>query len=168
VGLIRNVSAVTGACLMIRRQLYFELGGLDEKALPTSFNDVVLCLRLRQAGYRIVQTPLARLYHHESATRPIGDEIAFVETMRARWGTALQRDPFWNPTLPHGKDALGVWAFHWSGEALSSLAARASSIECTAGYAVQSLEGASHERPATGPDRGQAATANQPQELPGL
>jgi GT2 family glycosyltransferase len=114
--LIRNVSAVTGACLAIRRDLYFEVGGLDENELPTSFNDVDLCLRLRCAGYRIVMQPLARLVHHESATRHIGNEDRFVRIMRERWGDELARDPFWNSNLPHGR-APGGFAFHWEQQA---------------------------------------------------
>jgi GT2 family glycosyltransferase len=109
--LIRNVSAVTGACLMIRKELYLDMGGLDERSLPTSFNDVDLCLRLRQAGYHILQQPLARLYHHESATRRIGDEAAFVQFMRESWGTQLNHDPFWNPNL--SRQSGGGFAFNW-------------------------------------------------------
>jgi GT2 family glycosyltransferase len=113
VRLIRTVSAITGACLMIRREVYREIGGLDEDELPTSFNDVDLCLRLRKAGYRIVCTPLAQLYHHESASRTISDEQRFVRIMHERWGDELARDPYWNPNLPHGPDPHPGFAFHW-------------------------------------------------------
>jgi GT2 family glycosyltransferase len=109
--LIRNVSAVTGACLMIRKDLFLQMGGLDETHLPTSFNDVDLCLRLRRAGYRIIQQPLARLYHHESASRRIGDEAAFIGLMHKRWGSVLARDPYWNRNLS-GTPSSG-FAFHW-------------------------------------------------------
>jgi GT2 family glycosyltransferase len=115
VRLIRNISAVTGACLMMRKQLYHEVGGLDEKHLPTSFNDVDLCLRLREAGYRNIGTPLARLYHRESASRDLSDEERFIRLMHERWGEALQRDPFWNPNLPHGPRPHQGFAFNWSG-----------------------------------------------------
>jgi GT2 family glycosyltransferase len=114
--LIRNVSAVTGACLMVRKKLYQEIGGLDARHLPTSFNDVDLCLRLRQAGYRIIQTPLARLWHQESATRRIGAETVAIRTMWERWGDLLARDPYWNPNLAHGVALPPGLSFHWGSE----------------------------------------------------
>ena len=81
----RTVSAVTGACLMVKRPLWEEVGGFDE-ALRVAFNDVDFCLRLLRAGYRNVYTPLAELTHLESATRgrrhPVEDERLFV----TRWG----------------------------------------------------------------------------------
>ena len=95
----RNCSAVTGACLLTRRAVYDEVGGFDER-LALDFNDVDFCLRVRQAGYRIVYTPHARLFHHESASfgnrqqRP--EEIA---AMRQRWGSALDQDPYYNVNL---------------------------------------------------------------------
>ena len=63
----RNYSAVTAACMMTRRKAFDEVGGFDER-FPTDFNDVDYCLRLRRAGYRVVFTPWAQLYHHESAS----------------------------------------------------------------------------------------------------
>ena len=65
----RNYSAVTGACLLTRRDVFEEIGGFDEERLPVAFNDVDLCLKMRRAGYLIVYTPFAKLYHHESASR---------------------------------------------------------------------------------------------------
>ena len=65
----RNYSSVTGACLLTRRDVFDEVGGFDEERLPVTFNDVDLCLKMRRAGYLIVYTPFAKLYHHESATR---------------------------------------------------------------------------------------------------
>jgi GT2 family glycosyltransferase len=95
----RNCSAVTAACLMTRREVFDEAGGLDEN-LPVDFNDVDFCLRVRRAGYRIVFTPYARLYHHESASfgRRLQNprELAL---MRERWGSALDHDPYYNPNL---------------------------------------------------------------------
>jgi GT2 family glycosyltransferase len=94
---IKNYSAVTGACLMIRRDVFEQEGGLNEQQLPINFNDVDLCLRLRQRGYLIVYTPLAMLRHHESATRePIVDEAGH-RYMLERWGEELLRDPYYNP-----------------------------------------------------------------------
>ena len=64
----RNVSAVTGACLMMRRSVFDEVGGFDEQ-FAGDFNDVDLCLKARQRGYQVIWTPHARLFHHECQTR---------------------------------------------------------------------------------------------------
>jgi GT2 family glycosyltransferase len=102
----REVSAVTAACLVMRRALYLEVGGLDEEAFPVSFNDVDLCLKLRERGYRNVWTPHARLLHHESASRgkllrPEQKARADRElaTLRSRWASALLEDPYHSPNL---------------------------------------------------------------------
>jgi GT2 family glycosyltransferase len=95
----RNCSAVTAACLMTRRAVFDELGGLDE-AFPVDYNDVDFCLRLRAAGYRIVFTPCAELIHHESAS--FGNRMqsaAELARMRRRWGAVLEHDPYYNPNL---------------------------------------------------------------------
>jgi glycosyltransferase involved in cell wall biosynthesis len=98
-------SAVTAACLMIKRSIYEEVGGLDEK-IKVAFNDVDFCLRVREAGYRNVWTPFAEMYHHESATRGHEDNPekvarfnAEVDFMKARWGNKLVTDPFYSPNL---------------------------------------------------------------------
>ncbi|HKQ06591.1 MAG TPA: glycosyltransferase family 2 protein [Blastocatellia bacterium] len=100
--IIRNYSAVTAACLMIRRELFDEIEGLNEE-LPVAFNDVDLCLRLRQLGYLIVYTPYALLYHHESASR--GNDVNSAESsyMRAHWHHELLDDPYYNPNLNMAK-----------------------------------------------------------------
>jgi GT2 family glycosyltransferase len=95
----RNCSAVTAACLMTRRAVFDEMGGLDEE-FPVDFNDVDFCLRLRAAGYRVVYTPYAELIHHESAS--FGKRLqssAELARMRQRWGAILEHDPFYNPNL---------------------------------------------------------------------
>lgn len=96
---VREVSAVTAACMMIRRAVYREMDGLDE-SLRVAFNDVDLCLRLRRAGYRVVYTPLAELHHRESASRGDrrhdDDDIRFAEL----WGHHREvRDGYVNPHL---------------------------------------------------------------------
>ncbi len=96
---IRNYSAVTGACLLTRREVFDEVGGFDQQRLPVSYNDVDLCLKMRRAGYLIVYTPFAKLYHHESATRPRPVELPETAVMRERWPELLQRDPYYNPNL---------------------------------------------------------------------
>ena len=104
--LAQNLSAVTAACAVVRRELYLELGGLDEKNLAVAFNDVDFCLRLREAGYWIVWTPHAELIHHESASRGFDDStakqvrfLAETDYMNAKWGHLLRSDPFYNPNL---------------------------------------------------------------------
>jgi GT2 family glycosyltransferase len=99
VAIVRNYSAVTAACLMMRRALYLELGGMNERDLAVAFNDVDLCLRIRAAGYRVVYTPYATLYHHESASRGFDLDGSEVLWMRRTWGPALARDPYYNPNL---------------------------------------------------------------------
>ena len=104
--LVQNYSAVTAACLLVRKSIYLEIGGLDEVDLAVAFNDIDFCLKVRAAGYRNLWTPFAELYHHESASRGTDDtpekEDRFrreVETMLRRWGPALTRDPAYNPNL---------------------------------------------------------------------
>jgi O-antigen biosynthesis protein len=96
---------VTAACIAMRRTVFDEMGGFNGD-LRVAFNDVELCLRIRQRGYLIVWTPLAELYHHESASR--GSDLLSarhrefaqeVEHMRMNWGEVLDRDPYFNPNL---------------------------------------------------------------------
>jgi GT2 family glycosyltransferase len=101
----QELSAVTGACLMVRRKLFDEVGGLDEQ-LTVAFNDVDFCLRLKAAGYRNIWTPFAELIHHESASRGYEDnpqkKARFQEETRfmyKRWGKTIEQDPFYNPNL---------------------------------------------------------------------
>lgn len=95
----RNYSSVTGACLLTRRDVFEEVHGFDEERLPVTFNDVDLCLKMRHAGYLIVYTPFAKLYHHESATRRRSVEALETDVMRERWPDLLERDPYYNPNL---------------------------------------------------------------------
>jgi len=104
--LIQTLSVVTAACLVIKKSIFQEVGGLDEKNLGVSFNDVDFCLRVREAGYRNVWTPYAELYHHESATRGYETtpekQLRFrgeVLYMQKRWGSLLTNDPAYNPNL---------------------------------------------------------------------
>jgi O-antigen biosynthesis protein len=102
--LTQNLSAVTGACLVMRKSIYQEIGGLDETNLAIAFNDIDLCLRLREKGYLIVWTPYAELYHHESASRGsdfMPDKIARFRRecafMERRWSEVMADDPYYNP-----------------------------------------------------------------------
>ena len=96
---IRNYSAVTAACMMTRKRVFEEVGGFNEKDLPVAFNDVDLCLRMREKGYLIVYTPYAVLYHYESKSRGYDlnpNEILF---MKNKWNKILPSDPYYNPNL---------------------------------------------------------------------
>jgi O-antigen biosynthesis protein len=126
--LTRTLSAVTGACVAIRRAVFFEVGGFDEINLQIGFNDIDLCLRLREHGYRVVWTPFAELFHVESVSRGYDDfpELFQLESvsraydaadpvkrergirewqyMHKTWGAMMESgDPFHNPNL----------RFHW-------------------------------------------------------
>lgn len=95
----RNYSAVTGACLMTRRDVFNQVQGFDEEKLPVTFSDVDLCLKIRRAGYLVVYTPFARLYHHESGSRRLSVEPRETGVMRERWSDLLEYDPYYNPNL---------------------------------------------------------------------
>ena len=103
--LAQDVSAVTTACALVKRDVYLQVGGFDAN-LSVTFNDVDLCLRLREARYRILWTPYAELIHHESASRGFDNSapkqvrfLAEVDYMKSKWGDILKRDPFYNPNL---------------------------------------------------------------------
>jgi glycosyltransferase involved in cell wall biosynthesis len=99
----RNYLGVTAACLMIRRDLFLELGGMDEQ-FPLNYNDVDLCLKLHQAGYRNVVTPYVQLIHYESASRPQGLNPKEWENLNKKWGdyfNKLKYDPYYNPNLSY-------------------------------------------------------------------
>jgi GT2 family glycosyltransferase len=103
--LAQDISAVTTACALVKREAYLQVGGFDEN-LAVTFNDVDFCLRLREAGYRILWTPYAELIHHESTSRGFDNSapkqvrfLAEVDYMKSKWGDLLQRDPFYNPNL---------------------------------------------------------------------
>jgi len=104
--LLQNVSAVTAACLILRRAIFEEVGGLDEEHLSVAFNDIDLCLRIREKGYRNLWTPYAELYHHESASRGCEDTPkkrarfrAEIDYMKQYWEASLLNDPTYNPNL---------------------------------------------------------------------
>lgn len=96
---IRNTSAVTAACMMLRKKVFEEAGGFDEENLPVGFNDVDLCLELRKREYLIIYTPNACLYHYESQTRPPVLDPDEERFMKKKWGNVLLSDPYYNPNL---------------------------------------------------------------------
>ncbi len=103
--LTQSLSAVTAACLCVRKKLFDAVGGFDE-TLAVAFNDVDLCLRIQAAGYRNLYTPYAELYHYESASRGYEDTPEKMQRfqkeadiLRARWMPVLMNDPYYNPNL---------------------------------------------------------------------
>ena len=89
----RECTGVTGACMMVRRNAYFEVGGLS-KVFPLSFNDVDLSFKFLDRGYRIIWTPFARLFHFETATRPNVSTPQEVELITNRWGNRIYNDEY--------------------------------------------------------------------------
>ena len=101
---VREVSAVTGACLATRREVFEQTGGFDE-ALPVAYNDVDFCLRLQERGLRILYTPYAELLHHEGASRGRIDAAEQARAhMRRRWGARCEIDPYYHPGLSRSSE----------------------------------------------------------------
>ena len=108
---VRNCSAVTGACMLVKKDIFQAVGGFDQHNLPIAYNDVDLCLKMLAAGYLIVWTPYALLYHREYSSR--GDDrdlpgrsrenyqrvIAELEFFEKKWRGYIDHDPFYNPNL---------------------------------------------------------------------
>ena len=119
----QNFSAVTAACLLVRRSVFESVGGLDEDNLKVAFNDVDFCLKVQEAGYRNLWTPYAELYYHESLSRGTEDtpekksrfrqEVLFMQN---KWGEQLKNDPCYSPnlTLEHEDFSL-AWPPRTSG-----------------------------------------------------
>ncbi|MBK8805186.1 MAG: glycosyltransferase family 2 protein [Bacteroidales bacterium] len=102
----QNLSAVTGACLLTKKELWNKVGGLDENHFKIAFNDIDYCLKIRKAGFDIVYTPYAKLYHYESKSRGYEDtpekKMRFekeCEELRKKWRTHEISDPFYNINL---------------------------------------------------------------------
>jgi GT2 family glycosyltransferase len=90
-----NCAAVTGACLMSRREVFEQAGGFDE-SFPLNYNDIDYCMKVRRLGYRVVFTPHAKVVHHESVTKS-GVFAEELDAFREKWGEAV--DPYYNPNL---------------------------------------------------------------------
>lgn len=106
--LARDVSAVTGACLASRREVFESVSGFDE-SMALGYNDIDYCLRLGQAGRRIVYDPVVEMLHHESPTRGLSEEPAEIKQFFGRWGNMVRRgDPFYNPNLTHFGQTMTV------------------------------------------------------------
>lgn len=112
---VQNLSAVTAACLVIRMELFVQVQGLDEQNLVVAFNDVDLCLKVQQAGYRNLWTPYAELYHYESKSRGKEDtpekqlrEKSEIDFMRSKWPEQTRKDPYYSPHLTHVREDFGI------------------------------------------------------------
>lgn len=111
----QDLSAVTAACVMIRRDVWEEVGGLDE-SFQVAFNDIDLCMRIRKAGYLIVWTPYAELYHYESKSRGLEDTpekrarfVGEVTRFQQRWAKELAAgDPYYNPNFRLDREDFSI------------------------------------------------------------
>jgi len=115
----QNLSAVTAACLLVRKSVFDEVGGLNATDLAVAFNDIDFCLRIREAGYKNLWTPHALLFHHESVSRGIEDTEPKrerfrreVDYMKTRWGNQLRQDPYYNPNLTLEKEDFSLHIAH--------------------------------------------------------
>ncbi|MEI2653991.1 MAG: hypothetical protein V9G12_17920 [Microthrixaceae bacterium] len=100
----REVAGVTAACLLTRASTFAEVGGFSPE-FPNNYNDVDFSLKLRAAGYRIVVTPHARLYHFESISRDATVTDLEMRRLQDRWYPELRRDPYYNPNHLGGLDS---------------------------------------------------------------
>jgi GT2 family glycosyltransferase len=112
---IQEVSAITAACILMKKEVFSEIGGFNED-LVVAFNDVDLCLKIREKGYLIIYTPYARLYHHESLTRGVEDTVEKKERftkevnyIRERWGSVIDKgDPYYNINLTRNREDFSI------------------------------------------------------------
>lgn len=111
----QNYSAVTAACLLVKKSLFLEVGGLNEKDLTVAFNDVDFCLKVQETGVRNVYCAEAELYHHESVSR--GTDHApekaarfnsELQYLKARWGKYINHDPAYSPNLTLKRENFSV------------------------------------------------------------
>jgi len=105
---VRNYLAVTGACMMILRKKFNDVGGFNED-LPLAYNDVELCLALYENGYRNVYTPYPQLFHFESKSRDPHVSIGEDQFMKDKWGKYIRNDPYYNRNL--NRDLTSAPAF---------------------------------------------------------
>jgi GT2 family glycosyltransferase len=108
---VRNVSAVTGACLMVRAEVFRRAAGFDEARFPVAYNDIDLCLRISEAGLRVIYTPHATLTHHEAYSKPWRSrrpDPAEVRAFQERWRKYIAHDPFYNPNLTRDDERCGM------------------------------------------------------------
>lgn len=112
---VHNVSACTAACLLVKKEVFLEVHGFNEVELKVAFNDVDLCLKIREKGYLIVFTPYALLYHYESITRGHEDTAekqqrfaTEIDYMKKTWGEILEQDPYYNVNLTMDREDFSL------------------------------------------------------------
>jgi glycosyltransferase involved in cell wall biosynthesis len=119
---VQNLSAVTAACLMIKKSIYEEVNGMDEVRFKVAYNDVDFCLRVLEKGYLNIFTPFAQMYHHESISRgyeTTPEKIARFQkekdALSKRHNAILTKgDPYYNPNLTHDKENFSIAEKHIS------------------------------------------------------
>ncbi len=111
----QNYSAVTGACMLVSKSLFEQVGGLDEQSFKVAFNDIDFCLKVKEAGYRNLWTPHALLFHHESKSRGYEDTpekkkrfLSEVASMKLKWSKELQNDPAYSPNLSRKNEGFQI------------------------------------------------------------
>lgn len=119
-GVVRNYSAVTAACVLTKTGLFNKVGGFNENDLKVAYNDVDLCLRILEQGYLIVYTPYAQLYHYESLTRGYDEEfkaknpdeykrfLAEQDFMYSNWSKYIEHDPYYSPNLTRVREDFSI------------------------------------------------------------
>ena len=104
--MLQEVSAVTGALVLLRRSAFMSVGGFDAERYPTSLNDINMWLNLRKNGWRCIYNPEVQAIHHETATRTVDHSLEreFERRLRADWPDRWEKDPFYNPNLALNND----------------------------------------------------------------
>ena len=112
---MQNLSAVSAACLVLPKAVFCEVGGFNDEDLPAALDDVDLCLRIREAGYRIVWTPYAELYNYAGLSHGLDADYGKTEpdnqdigNMSRHWGRVLNHDPYYNPNLSLNDGTFGL------------------------------------------------------------
>jgi O-antigen biosynthesis protein len=111
--LVRNVSAVTAACVMMRAEVFRLVGGFDEEMFPIAYNDIDLTLKIGAAGYRVLYTPHALLHHYEAFSKSNAELTPHpTETiaLKTKWKKVIARDPFYSPNLTRH---IENWSLRW-------------------------------------------------------
>jgi len=118
--IIKNYSAVTAACLLTKKSVFFEAGGFDEKNFSIAYNDVDLCLKIRAKDYLVVYTPYAKLFHYESLSRGDDEELRTTNPkkyqrvrqermhMFNKWKKLIKNDPYYNPNLTRTREDFSI------------------------------------------------------------
>jgi GT2 family glycosyltransferase len=97
---LQEFSGITAALALVRRSSFADVGSFDSHRFPTLYNDVDLCIRLRDKGYRCIYNPMIKAIHHETKTRPVNpEELVYRQRLVSDYSEILNRDSFYNPNL---------------------------------------------------------------------